>query len=192
MNLDYLKLLAEKYPTIQSASTEIIELQSSLVLPKETEHFLSDIHGEYEAFLHLLRSSSGSLRRRIDELLSDQLSKQGRQTLTALIYYPEQKLTQIAATVGDLDEWHRITIHRLIQVCRMVAAKYTQAEVRSAFPHEEADVLEELLRPQEQVPSRKRYYDQLIESIVETGQSRTYITALAFLIQRFAISHLRI
>ncbi len=192
MDLEYLKLLAEKYPTIQAASTEIIELQSSLFLPKETEHFLSDIHGEHEAFHHLLRSSSGSLRRRIDELLSDQLSRQGRQTLTTLIYYPEQKLAALLETVDDIQEWYRITIHRLIQVCRMVAAKYTQSEIRRALPPAEADVLEELLRQQEQIPSRRRYYEQLVETIVETGQAGVYIVHLAHLIQRFAISHLHI
>ncbi|MCB0036323.1 MAG: fructose-1,6-bisphosphatase [Anaerolineales bacterium] len=192
MNLDYLQLLAEQYPTIQAAATEIIELQSSLYLPKETEHFLSDVHGEYEAFVHLLRSSSGSLRRRIDELLRDQLSKHGRQILTTLIYYPEQKITQMMETEPDMQEWYRITLHRLIQVCRSVASKYPRSEVQSAYPPDKADILGELLRPQEQEPNRRRYYDQIIESIVETGQGSDYIVAFAHLIQRFAISHLHI
>lgn len=192
MNLDYLQLLAEQYPTIQAAATEIIELQSSLYLPKETEHFLSDVHGEYEAFVHLLRSSSGSLRRRIDELLRDQLSKHGRQILTTLIYYPEQKITQMMETEPDMQEWYRITLHRLIQVCRSVASKYPRSEVQSAYPPDKADILGELLRPQEQEPNRRRYYDQIIESIVETGQASDYIVAFAHLIQRFAISHLHI
>lgn len=192
MNLDYLKLLAEQYPTIQAASTEIIELQASLYLPKETEHFLSDIHGEYEAFVHLLRSSSGSLRRRIDELLREQLSKQGRQILTTLIYYPELKISHMMETMDDMQEWYRITLHRLISVCRSVSYKYTRAQVRSAYPQEAADILTELLRPQEQDSNRRRYYDQIIESIVETGQASFYVIALANLIQRFAISHLHI
>lgn len=192
MNLDYLELLAEQYPTIQAAATEIIELQSSLYLPKETEHFLSDVHGENEAFIHLLRSSSGSLRRRIDELLRDQLSKHGRQTLTTLIYYPEQKITQMMETESDMQEWYRITLHRLIQVCRSVASKYPRSEVQSAYPPDKADILGELLRPQEQEPNRRRYYDQIIEAIVETGQASDYIVAFAHLIQRFAISHLHI
>lgn len=192
MNQEYISLLAERFPTIQAASTEIVELQSSLYLPKETEHFLSDIHGEYEAFVHLLRSSSGSLRRRIDEILRDQLSRQGRQTLTTLIYYPEQKLTHLLESIEDPDEWFRITIHRLISVCRSVSSKYTRAEVRRALPAEMADILEELLRPNDDESDRRAFYEQIIESIVETGTGRSYIIALAHLIQRFATSHLHI
>lgn len=192
MDLTYLQLLAEQYPTIQAASTKIIELESILELPKETEHFLSDIHGEYEAFSHLLRNSSGSLRRRIDELFGTELSEKDRRSLATLVYYPEQKLPLILAEAPDESEWYRITFRRLIRLCRAVSTKYTRTTVRQSLPPDYATIIEELLYSQEQVQDRQAYYDRHIESMIQVGQANTFLTAVARLIRRLTISHLHI
>jgi fructose-1,6-bisphosphatase-3 len=193
MDNSYLKLLAETYPSIQTASSEIIKLQALLNLPKGTEHFLSDIHGEHEAFLHLLRSSSGSLRRRIDELFHDDLTQHERNALTTLIYYPEQRLTLIMADIVDHSEWYRITLRRLLKIARRLSAKYAPAEVQDAFSGTPFDsTIEALLHPQDSLHGRERYYESLIESIVDVGQGRHFVIALANLIQRFAMAHLHI
>ena len=194
-NIDnaYLSLLAETFPSIQAASSEIIKLKAQLNLPKGTEHFLSDIHGEHEAFLHLLRSSSGSLRRRINELFQDELTQHERNVLTTLIYYPEQRLTLLLADTADHSEWYRITLHRLLRIARVLSAKYTPAEVQAAFSGTPFDsTLEALLSPQSSLLDRERYYASLIESIVEVGEGRRFVIGLSNLIQRFAISHLHI
>lgn len=188
----YLKLLAEQFPSIQSASSEIVKLTALQNLPKETEHFLSDIHGEHEAFLHLLRSSSGSLRRRIDELLRDELSQSERNALTTLIYYPEQKLPLLLAKTEDEGEWYRITLHRLLRIARDIGAKYPRSQVRAALPTSLASTIEELLYPQTNSRDRRAYYVSLIETLIGVGQGRLFVIALAYLIQRFAISHLHI
>ncbi|KPK12070.1 MAG: fructose 1,6-bisphosphatase [Anaerolineae bacterium SG8_19] len=192
MDLTYLQLLAEQYPTVQATSTKIIELEATLELPKETEHFLSDIHGEYEAFLHLLRNSSGSLRRRIDELFGTELSGKGRRSLATLVYYPEQKLPLILAEETDESEWYRITFRRLIRLCRSVSTKYTRATVRQSLPPDYATIIEELLYSSEQVQDRAAYYDRHIESMIQVGQAKTFLIALTHLIQRLTISHLHI
>lgn len=192
MDLTYLQLLAEQYPSVQATSTQIIELESILELPKETEHFLSDIHGEYEAFSHLLRNSSGSLRRRIDELFGTELSGKDRRSLATLIYYPEQKLPLILAEVPDEGEWYRITLRRLIRLCRSVSTKYTRATVRQSLPSDYATIIEELLYSQEQVQDRQAYYDRHIESMIQVGQANIFLTAVAHLIRRLTISHLHI
>ncbi len=192
MDLTYLQLLAEQYPTVQATSTKIIELEATLELPKETEHFLSDIHGEYEAFLHLLRNSSGSLRRRIDELFGTELSGKSRRSLATLVYYPEQKLPLILAEETDESEWYRITFRRLIRLCRSVSTKYTRATVRQSLPPDYATIIEELLYSSEQVQDRAAYYDRHIESMIQVGQAKTFLIALAHLIRRLTISHLHI
>ena len=188
----YLELLAEQFPSIQAASTEIVKLQSLLRLPKETEHFLSDIHGEHEAFLHLLRSSSGSLRRRVDELFGDDLSRRQRNALTTLIYYPEQKLPLLLAKVEDESEWYRITLRRMLRLGRDISAKYPRSQVQKALPNPLGRTIEELLYPQENNSDRALYYQSLIESLIAVGQGRLFVIALAYFIQRFAISHLHI
>ena len=191
-NLAYLELLAKQYPSIQSAATEIVALEASLNLPKETEHFLSDLHGEYEAFLHLLKSSSGSLRRRIDELFCDELSSKERRSLAALIYYPEQKLSLILQEVEDQQAWYRHTLPILIRLGRSVASKYTRTHVRQLLPVDFAGIIENLLSPQEAEPDREQYYNALIESIIAVDQGRELTIALAKLLQRLAITHLHI
>lgn len=191
-NLAYLELLAKQYPSIQAAATEIVALEASLNLPKETEHFLSDLHGEYEAFLHLLKSSSGSLRRRIDELFGDELSEQERRSLAALIYYPEQKLSLIMQDAEDQRAWYRQTLPILIKLGRSVASKYTRTHVRQLLPGDFAGIIENLLSPQESEPDREQYYKTLIESIISVDQGHELTIAFAKLIQSLAITHLHI
>ena len=169
-NTEYLELLAEKYPFSQTAAMEIVALEASLNLPKETEHFLSDLHGEYEAFLHLLRSSSGSLRRRIDELFKDELSKRKRRSLAVLIYYPEQKLPLILKEETNEDAWYRRSLPYLISLGRSVASKYTRAYIRQSLPDGYANIIEDLLTGQETADDRERYYASLIDSIIAVGQ----------------------
>ena len=135
-NLHYLKMLARQYPTVQAASTEIINLQAILNLPKGTEHFVSDVHGEYEAFLHILNSASGVVREKLDDLFAATVSKAERDQLATLIYYPKEKLEEIQRETPDMREWYRITFHRLIEICRLVSSKYTRSKVRKAMPRE--------------------------------------------------------
>lgn len=192
MNLAYLELLAQQFPSVQAAAMEIVALEASLNLPKETEHFLSDLHGEYESFLHLLKSSSGSLHRRIDELFQEELSGRERRSLAVLIYYPEQKLSLILQDVDDRQAWLRQTLPFLIRLGRSVAAKYTLTYVRQLTPQGYEDIIEILLMPQETEADRERYYAALIDSIIMIGQGESLIIALARLIQRLAITHLHI
>jgi fructose-1,6-bisphosphatase-3 len=192
MNLVYLELLAEQYPSIQSAAMEIVALEANLNLPKETEHFLSDLHGEYEPFLHLLKSSSGSLRRRIDELFAAELSKRERRSLAVLIYYPEQKLSLILREVADKQAWYRQILPYLIRLGRSVASKYTHSHVRRLLPPAYAEIIEVLLTPREDETDREQYYASLIDSIIAVEQSQELIIAFAKLIQHLAITHLHI
>ncbi len=191
-NTAYLELLAKQYPSIQSAATEIVALEASLNLPKETEHFLSDLHGAYEEFLHLLKSGSGSLRRRIEELFADQLSSKERRALAALIYYPQQKLPLILQEIDDPQCWYRENLPVMITLGRAVASKYTRAHVRRLIPSEFADIIENLLSPQESEGDRQQYYQALIESIIAVDQGPAVTIAFAELIQRLAITHLHI
>ena len=144
-DLRYLQLLARQYPTVQAASTEIINLQAIMNLPKGTEHFISDIHGEYEAFLHILNSASGVVREKIDELFESTVSRADRDQLATLIYYPAEKLEELRDEIDDMGEWYRITLHRLIEVCRLATSKYTRSKVRKALPPEYAYIIAELL-----------------------------------------------
>ena len=144
-NTEYLKLLAEQYPDIKSACTEIIRLQSLLKLPKLTEHFMSDIHGEYESFLHILKNASGVIKYKIKTIYGRTLSEADRQTLCTLIYYPEQKLDDIKHTVSDIDDWYKITLYRLIEICRLFSEKYTRAAVRKLLPKSFGNTIDELV-----------------------------------------------
>jgi fructose-1,6-bisphosphatase-3 len=191
-DLHFLKLLANGYPTIQAASTAIINQSAALHLPKGTEHFLSDIHGEYEAFLHVLKNGSGSIKRKIDELFATSLTEEERRNLATLIYYPEQKLPLSLKSAPDEAEWYRLMLFRLIQLCRVVSSKYTRAAVRAALPDDFAYIIEELLHEQEGIQNRHEYYQGIIESIIKIGSARAFVVALAELIQRLAIARLHI
>jgi len=191
-DLSYLKLLARQYPTISAASTEIINLNAILNLPKATEHFIADVHGEYEAFLHVLKNGSGSIRRKIEETFADTMLKKEKRSLATLIYYPDRKLPLLLQTVEDTDEWYRITLFRLIKMCRVVSSKYTRSKVRKALPDDFAYVIEELLHEQESIENRQEYYKSVINTIIETGRANAFIIAMSKLIQRLNIDHLHL
>ena len=164
--LRYLQLLAKQYPTVQAASTEIINLQAILNLPKGTEHFISDIHGEYEAFSHMLNACSGVVKEKLDELYGTSLSRRDRDELATLIYYPKEKLALVAGETEDLDEWYRITLHRLIEVCRWVSAKYTRSKVRKALPKDYAYIIDELLHIRNEEADKRDYFENIINTII--------------------------
>ncbi len=191
-DLNYLKLLSKQYPTIQAASTEIINLNAILNLPKGTEHFLTDIHGEYEAFLHVIKNGSGSIKRKIDETFADTLLDKEKQSLATLIYYPEQKLPLVLKNVDNAEEWYRITLFRLIKLARVVSSKYTRSKVRKALPPDFAYIIEELLHEQESIVNKHEYYQSIIDTISSIGRAREFIVAMSELIQRLAIDHLHI
>lgn len=190
--LAYLKLLAKQYPTIQAAATEIINLNAILNLPKGTEHFVSDIHGEYEAFLHVLRNGSGSIRRKIEEIFADTLLDKDKRSLATLIYYPEQKIPLILKTVENEDEWYRLTLFRLVKMCRVVSSKYTRSKVRKALPPDFAYIIEELLHEQESGYNKHEYYQSVLQTIIATGRAKDFIMALSKLIQRLVIDRLHV
>lgn len=189
--LPYLRLLSEKYPSIQAASTAIVRLNAILGLPKGTEHFISDIHGEYEAFRHVLKNGSGSIKRKIGETFPE-LSPAERRTLATLIYYPEEKLPLVLQAVDDEADWYRTTLHRLIILARVVSAKYTRTRVRSFLPDHFTDLIDELLHQQRDIEEKVDYYRQILETVIATGSARAFLIALAELIQRLAIARLHI
>ena len=191
-SLKYLNLLSEKYPSIQAASTAIINLTAQLQLPKGTEHFLSDIHGEYESFQHVIRNGAGSFCRKIDEMFGNTMSKSERRNIATLIYYPELKTPMMLQSVPDKDEWSRLTLVRLVKFCRRLSAKYRRETVRNLLPKHAAETLEELLYDQEGVEHKAAYYQSQIDTIVSTGSAQAFITSLAELIQRLAVERLHI
>lgn len=192
-DLRYLKLLGTQYPTIRAASTEIIGLSALLQLPKGTEHFVSDIHGEYEAFLHVLRSASGSIRRKIEETFAAGTTEAERRQLATLVYYPRRKLPLILSQrQEDRDAWLRLTLSRLIVLCRVAAHKYTRAAVRAAMVPDLADILEELLYEQQSSGDRREYYESIVQSILDAGRAPDFIIAFCELIQRLAVAHLHV
>ncbi len=190
--LHYLALLAKEYPSIQAASAAVIALSAQLHLPQGTEHFLSDIHGEHEAFHHVLKTGSGSIRNKIEEIFQDTLSEPEKRTLATLIYYPEQKLPLILDTVTDRAEWYRATLWRLLRLCRMVAGKYVRASAIALAPAQVAGIIDELLQEPADAEDKRDYYHSLLETILATGTADGFITALAELIQRLTVARLHI
>lgn len=190
--LKYLQCLAELYPTIAKASTEIINLQSILNLPKGTEHFITDIHGEYEAFSHVLKNGSGSVKKKIDDVFGRTLSTADKNALATLIYYPREKMDLVKKTEKNMDEWYRITLYRLIEVCKTVASKYTRSKVRKALPGDFAYVIEELITEKAEVLDKEAYYSAIVDTIISIGRAEEFIVALGELIQRLVIDHLHI
>ena len=189
-DLRYLQMLARQYPTVQAASSEIINLQTILNLPKGTEHFISDVHGEYEAFLHILNSASGVVREKVDALFATSVSKADRDQLATLIYYPEEKLSEVAAHTEDLEEWYRITLHRLIDVCRLVTSKYTRSKVRKALPKEYAYIIDELLNTNYEFHNKRDYYENIISTIIDIDRAEGFIVAVCNLIKRMVVDRL--
>jgi fructose-1,6-bisphosphatase-3 len=185
-------LLARQYNTVQKASTEVINLSAILNLPKGTEHFLSDIHGESEAFLHVLKNGSGSVRRKIEEVFSGTLMEEDKRHLASLIFYPEQRVPLMLKGVKDKDEYFKIILFRLIRICRIVTSKYTRSKVRKALPEAYSYIIEELLHEQESVSNKHDYYNAIIESIVSTGRAHSFVVAICHLIYKLTVDHLHI
>ena len=188
----YLQLLSEKYPSIQAASTAIINFTALLQLPKGTEHFLSDIHGEHEAFQHVVRNGAGSIMRKIDEMFGNSMSKSERRNLATLIYYPELKTPLMLKSVPDKEEWSRLTLVRLVKFCRRLSSKYRREAVRKHLPKHLSETIEELLYDQEGVEHKAAYYQSQIDTIVSTGSAQAFIVCLAELIQRLAVERLHV
>lgn len=191
-DLRYLQLLARSFPTIADASTEIINLEAILNLPKGTEHFLTDIHGEDQAFNHVLKNASGAVKRKVNEIFSNTLREAEKKELCSLIYYPEEKLELIKSKEKDLDDWYQVTLNQLVRVCRNVSSKYTRSKVRKALPREFSYIIQELLHESSVEPNKSAYVDQIINTIVSTGRADDFIIAMSNLIQRLTIDLLHI
>ena len=190
--LRYLERMADLFPTIGKASTEIINLQSILKLPKGTEHFLSDLHGEYEAFSHVLRNGSGAVRKKIDEVFGHTLSNNDKRALATLIYYPKKKMEYIKKSEEDMQNWYKITLYRLIEICKTTASKYSRSKVRKALPSDYAYVIEELITEKIEVLDKEAYYDSIVDTIIDIGRAEDFIIALSELIQRLVVDHLHV
>lgn len=188
-----LELLSQTFPNSDAASTEIINLQAILNLPKGTEHFMADIHGEHEAFLHILRNASGNIKRKVKELYENEMSRDEIRELCTLIYYPEKKLQLIKEdNPQELNDFYRKTLVRLIAVCQSVSSKYTRSRVRKSLPPAFAYIIEELLHESPSDRNKQSYWDSIIQSIMDTGQSDSFITALSNVIQRLSVDQLHI
>ena len=188
----YLDRLSDLYPTIAAASTEIINLQAILNLPKGTEHFITDVHGEYEAFSHVLKNGSGSVRRKINDVFGNTLSSRDKQSLATLIYYPKDKMAQVKKTESNMEDWYKINLYRLIEVSKRAASKYTRSKVRKALPKDFAYVIEELITERSEINDKESYYNEIIMTIIRIGRAEEFIIAISSLIQRLVVDHLHI
>ena len=188
----YLERLSELYPTISSAATEIINLQSILNLPKGTEHFLTDIHGEHEAFFHVLKNGSGSVRRKIDEVFGHTLSNIDKKSLATLIYYPKEKVEQHQKTEEHIEDWYKITLYRLIEISKRVAGKYSRSKVRKALPEDFAYIIEELITEKADLTDKESYYNEIVNTIIQIDRAGEFIIAMSKLIQQLTVDHLHI
>lgn len=191
-DIRYLELLSRSFPNIATASTEIINLEAILNLPKGTEHFLADLHGEYDAFQHVIRNASGSIKRKVKEIFSDTLSTREQKNLCTLIYYPEQKLDLVKQENEDINNWFFITINRLIKVSRSVSSKYSRSKVTKALPRDFSYIIQELLHESSDDPNKQAYVDVIIRTIISTGRAEDFIIAVCYLIQQLAIDQLHI
>lgn len=192
-SLKYLRLLSQQFPTQQSVFTEIINLQAILNLPKGTEHFMSDLHGEYEAFLHILNNCSGVVREHVDDIFGDTLSEDEKRELCTLIYYPHEKLELAHRMHLDSPSWYKTTLDRLLVVTRSLSSRYTRSKVRKAIPHDYAYIIDELLHTHpDENNYRVRYHERIIDSIFETDAGEDFICSLSDLIKRLVIDHLHL
>lgn len=191
-DLRYLRLLSNNFPTISDACTEIINLEAILSLPKGTEHFLTDLHGEYEAFQHVLKNASGVVRRKVEDIFGNSLRESAKTELCTLIYYPEEKLELIKKTEKDINDWYRITLHHIIEVARMVSSKYSRSKVRKSLPPDFAYIIEELLHESQQEPDKHDYFNSIISSIIQIRRADEFIIAICKVIQRLTIDTLHI
>ena len=188
----YLQLLSQSFPTIADAAKEIINLEAIMNLPKGTEHFLADLHGESEAFQHVLKNASGNIKRKVNELFGNTIRESEKKELCTLIYYPEEKLELIKAQETDLVDWYRITIHQLVRVCRDVSSKYTRSKVRKSLPEDFSYIIEELLHERTDDIDKAAYVAVIVNTIISTGRADDFICAICNVIQRLAIDQLHI
>ena len=188
----YLQLLSQSFPTIADAAKEIINLEAIMNLPKGTEHFLADLHGESEAFQHVLKNASGNIKRKVNELFGNDIRESEKKELCTLIYYPEQKLELIKAQEQDIEDWYRITIHQLVKVCRDVSSKYTRSKVRKSLPQDFSYIIEELLHERTDDQDKAAYVAVIVDTIISTGRADDFICAICNVIQRLAIDQLHI
>ena len=191
-DMHYLQLLAQSFPTIADASTEIINLEAIMALPKGTEHFLADLHGESGAFQHVLKNASGNIKRKVNELFGNDIRESEKKELCTLIYYPEQKLELIKTRETDIEDWYRITIHQLVKVCRDVSSKYTRSKVRKSLPEDFSYIIEELLHESLSDNDKAAYVSVIVNTIISTGRADDFIVAICNVIQRLAIDQLHI
>ncbi len=193
-DLRYLQLLSRTFPTIADASTEIINLEAILNLPKGTEHFLTDIHGEYEAFQHVLKNASGAVKRKVNEIFGNTLRGCEKKEICTLIYYPEEKLRLVKEREkgSDLDDWYLITLNQLVKVCQNVSSKYTRSKVQKSLPQEFSYIIQELLHESTIEPNKQAYINVIIRNIISTKRADDFIVAMCNLIQRLTIDSLHI
>ena len=187
-----LELLSQNFGNINAASTEIINLEAILNLPKGTEHFVADLHGEDEAFRHILKNASGNIKRKVKEIYGNDMRDSDLAQFCSLIYYPEQKLELIRSEEDNLDDFYTTTLHRLVKVLQSVSSKYTRSKVRKALPKEYAYIIEELLHESPSGESKQLYYNRIVETIISTGQANDFIIAICNVIQRLSIDRLHI
>ena len=191
----YLKMLAKSFPNIASTTTEIINLEAILNLPKGTEHFVSDLHGEYEAFQHVLRNGSGNVKEKIKEIFYERLSTKEMDTLATLIYYPKDKVNLILKdlhTQEEIEDFYRVTLSRLIELCVFAASKYTRSKIRKSLPKEFSYIIEELLSKDDKFLNKDDYYNEIISSIIMLNRAQDFIVAISYLIQRLVVDHLHV
>lgn len=191
-DMRYIRLLSNTFPTIAAASTEIINLQAILNLPKATEHFVADIHGEYEAFQHILKNASGNIKRKVNDLFGNTLREVEKRELCTLIYYPEQKLELVKASEPDINDWYHIILHHLVAVCRDVSSKYTRSKVRKSLPKDFSYIIQELLHERPEDKNKANYVNVIVDTIISTGRADDFIVAISNVIQRLAIDQLHI
>lgn len=191
-DMRYLQLLSQKFPTIADASTEIINLQAILNLPKGTEHFLADLHGEYKSFQHVLKNASGNIKRKVNEMFGNELRESEKKELCTLIYYPKEKLELVKKSEPELDDWYHITIHQLVKVCRNVSSKYTRSKVRKSLPADFSYIIQELLHERTDDVDKTAYVNVIIDTIITTGRADDFIIAISHVIQRLTIDYLHI
>lgn len=190
--LKYLKLLSKQYPSISKASTEIINLEAILNLPKGTEHFITDIHGEYEPFVHVLKNGSGVIKRKIEELFSNTMRENEKKALATLVYYPEQKLDLIIKKEENLEDFYRINIYRLVELCKYASSKYTRSKVRKLLPEDFKYIIEELLHESIDIKHKQCYYQSIVDTIIETDRAKEFIIAISKVIQKLVVDRLHI
>ena len=191
-DIRYLELLSHSFPTIASASTEIINLEAIMNLPKGTEHFLADLHGEYEAFQHVLRNASGAIKRKVNEIFGNTLRESEKKEICTLIYYPEQKLQLVKDVETDIVDWYVITLNQLVKICQNVSSKYTRSKVRKALPEEFSYIIQELLHESSMEPNKQAYINVIISTIIDTHRADDFIVAMCNLIQQLTIDSLHI